>query len=183
MKKWNNPAVRFSVTFLALFFLLYYFHIFYNGLVAPGGLYSPFLAEHLNYIKWLRHFLLFASSGVLSWLGYYNITNDMALLTVGRGSIILAYNCLGLGVMSFLISFILTYPKPWKSKLLFLIPGLVFIQVLNIARFVLLALYWRQLDKKWNLDHHTIFNIVVYLFIFTTLYIWIKPKKKPISQL
>src|SRR5690606_17334987 len=106
-----------------------------------------------------------------------------ALLTVGRGSIILAYNCLGLGVMSFLIAFVLTYPKPWKSKLLFLIPGLVFIQVLNIARFVLLALYWRQLDKKWNLDHHTIFNIVVYLFIFIILYLWIKPKKQPISQL
>lgn len=180
-QKWNNPSVRFSVLFIGLFCLFYYFHIFYNGIVTPGGWYSAFLELHLNYIKWLRNVLLYATSEILTGLGYHNKYNDMALLVVARGAIVLAYDCLGLGVMSFFTAFIIAYPKPWKSKILFLVTGLIGIQLLNIIRFILLALFWQQKGKNWNLDHHTLFNVIIYVLIVLTIYLWINQRKPVIT--
>ena len=75
--------------------------------------------------------------------------------------------------MSFLRLFVLAYPKKFKSKWVFLISGIIGIELLNILRFVLLAIFW---DKKGThiLDHHTIFNILIYLIIAITLYFWVK---------
>jgi exosortase/archaeosortase family protein len=75
--------------------------------------------------------------------------------------------------MSFFAAFVIAYPKQLKSKLIFLFTGLICIQVLNVLRFVLLALFW---DKKSGaiLDHHTIFNVVVYIVIALSLYAWVK---------
>ena len=83
------------------------------------------------------------------------------------------YSCLGLGVMSFFSAFVIAYPKKLKPKLIFLASGILCIQLLNVIRFVLLALLW---DKKSGmiLDHHTIFNITIYLIIGISLYFWVK---------
>jgi len=72
---------------------------------------------------------------------------------------------------------VIAYPKKTKSKLIFLFTGLVCIQALNVLRFVLLALLW---DKKSDqiLDHHTIFNIVIYTIITISLYFWVKHEDK-----
>jgi exosortase/archaeosortase family protein len=101
-------------------------------------------------------------------------------LVAGRGSITLIYSCLGLGVMSFFVAFVIAYPKNLKSKLIFLVTGLICIQALNILRFVLLALFW---DKKSSmiLDHHTIFNIAIYIIIAISLYFWVKHEDKPLA--
>ena len=75
--------------------------------------------------------------------------------------------------MSFFAAFVLAYPKKLKSKITFLLTGLVCIQVLNVLRFVLLSIFW---DKKsgMSFDHHTIFNIVIYILIAISLYFWVK---------
>jgi len=111
-------------------------------------------------------------------IGFTCISNDHQLLVAGRGIIDVVYSCLGLGVMSFFTAFVIAYPKKLKPKLIFLLTGLVSIQVLNILRFVLLAVLW---DKKSQLvlDHHTIFNIVIYIIIATSLYFWVKHDDKP----
>lgn len=166
----DSPA-RFIVVFLTLFVAFYYFNIFFFGISLPGNHYSAFLSENLNYIAGLRHLLLQCSAKILNWLGYTTITNDHQLLVAGRGSITVVYSCLGLGIMSFFAAFVIAYPKKIKSKLLFLVPGLLCIQLLNVARFVLLALFWNK-KKGVIFDHHTIFNIVVYMIIAISIYFW-----------
>ncbi|HTD40184.1 MAG TPA: hypothetical protein VK671_06150, partial [Mucilaginibacter sp.] len=103
--------------------------------------------------------------------------NDFQLLVAGHGTIDVVYSCLGLGVMSFFTAFVIAYPKKLKIKLIFLVSGLLCIQLLNVIRFVLLALLW---DKKSGmiLDHHTIFNITIYLIIAISIYFWIKHDDK-----
>ena len=89
------------------------------------------------------------------------------------GIIQVPYSCLGMGVMSFFAAFVIAYPKKLKAKIIFLFSGLLLIQLLNIFRFVLLAIFW---DKKTGLilDHHTIFNIIIYIIIAVSLYFWVK---------
>jgi exosortase/archaeosortase family protein len=106
-------------------------------------------------------------------MGFATITNQYELLVAGRGIIVLIYSCLGLGVISFFTAFVLAYPVKFRSKITFLIGGILGIEVLNIIRFVLLALFWNR-NKNRIIDHHTIFNIIVYIIIAITLYFWVK---------
>lgn len=171
--KKNNEPIRFTIIFLALFFIFYYFNIFFFGVTSEGRHYSAFLNHHLNYIDWLRRLLLQCSSKILDWLGYRVITSKYQLLVVGSGAIRLVYTCLGFGIMSFFAAFVLAYPKPWKPKLIFLLAGLFTIQLLNVIRFVLLALFWNRRTQQ-IIDHHTVFNIIIYIIIVIGLYLWVR---------
>jgi exosortase/archaeosortase family protein len=169
----KNGVVKFVITFLLLFVFFYYFNIYFFGITSPGNHYSSFLADHLNYISALRNILLKSSAGILNALGFGAISNEYQLLVAGHGTLQVVYSCLGLGVISFFAAFVLSYPKKWKKKIIFLIAGTIAIELLNILRFVLLAIFW---NKKENhiVDHHTLFNIFLYLIIAISLYFWVK---------
>jgi exosortase/archaeosortase family protein len=68
---------------------------------------------------------------------------------------------------------VLAYPKRRKSKIIFLVSGILAIELLNILRFVLLAIFWTR-KQIVTLDHHTIFNILIYIIISISLYFWVK---------
>ncbi|MDB5145701.1 MAG: hypothetical protein JWQ66_4414 [Mucilaginibacter sp.] len=172
--KRETAPLKFIITFLVLFPFFYYFNIFYFSRVSPPSAhYSAFLANNLNYIHGLRWGLLHASAQILSWFGFAAITDEYDLLVAGHGTLKLIYSCLGLGVISFFAAFVLSYPKKWKRKVIFLFTGILGIEALNIVRFVLLALFWNKHAER-ILDHHTAFNISIYLIIAVTLYFWIK---------
>ncbi|MCO5947691.1 exosortase Y [Mucilaginibacter flavidus] len=169
----NSSPVKFVLVFIALFAVFYYFNIIYFGLTSPGNHYSAFLATHLNYIRGLRWLLLKSTVQVLGLFGYTAISNDYELLVPGHQVLVLVYSCLGLGVMSFFAAFVLAYPIKFKSKIIFLLSGLLGIQILNVTRLVLLALFWSSRENRL-IDHHTIFNIILYIIISITLYFWVK---------
>lgn len=173
----KDSALRFVVIFILLFLVFYYGNIAFFSFTSHGQNYNAFFDEHLNYIRLLRHSLLDISKTIINWFGYNAISNDYQLLVAGRGAIDVIYSCLGLGIMSFFAAFVIAYPDKLKPKLIFLFTGLICIQVLNVFRFVLLALFW---DKKSSkiLDHHTIFNIVIYVVIAISLYFWVKRDDK-----
>jgi len=173
MKQQNKP-LRFAITFVVLFLLFYYFNIWFFSVTNPGARhYIAFLALHLNYIQGLRWLLLYCTSLLLKLLGFSAIFNNYDLLVAGHGIIRVVYTCLGLGVLSFFAAFIFAYPKPIKSKIITLIVGIISIEFLNIIRFILLALYGnKQINRI--IDHHTLFNIIMYLIITVALYFWIR---------
>jgi exosortase/archaeosortase family protein len=169
----NESPERFTLVFLVLFAFFYYLNIFFFGLTTRGNHYNRVLAEDLNYIRALRYALLHISAQIINWLGFTAITSEYELLVSGRSIIKMVYSCLGLGIISFFAAFVLAYPKKIKPKLIFLAIGILSIQILNILRFVLLALFWNN-KKDHLLDHHTIFNIVIYIIIAISLYFWVK---------
>jgi exosortase/archaeosortase family protein len=172
----KQSPVRFAIVFVVLFLLLYYFNILFFGITLKGNYYSPFLAKHLNYIDALRWVLLHSAAQMLTWLGFITRVSKYELLVAGHGVIKLIYTCLGLGVMSFFAAFIIAYPKTLRSKLILLVTGILGIQILNIIRFMLLALYWTR-SKTRIIDHHLIFDIIIYIIIAITLYHWVNSKK------
>jgi len=180
-RHWVQP-VKFVFSFLFLFLLFYFFNILFFGFTNPGNNYSAFLAGHLNYIQWLRQFLLGASTNIVNLLGYTAIHNEYELLVAGHGAIRLVYSCLGLGVISFFTAFVIAYPKPWRRKLIFIVAGILVIEMLNIIRFVLLAIFWDKHTPQ-IIDHHTVFNIIIYVLIIVSLFFWMKsPDKKATSN-
>ncbi|WP_184545004.1 exosortase Y [Mucilaginibacter sp. FT3.2] len=169
--------IKFLLSFLALFLLFYYFNILFFGITSPGNHYYPFLANHLNYIQGLRWILLSCAQQILTWFGFSAVHNGTQLLVAGKGSIVLVYSCLGLGLMSFFSAFIIAYPKKLKQKFIFLFAGIFTIQFLNVLRFVLLTLFWNK-SANSIIDHHTIFNLILYIIIMISLYFWVKQKSE-----
>ncbi|MFA6088104.1 exosortase Y [Mucilaginibacter sp.] len=172
-----NPAIVFVIKFLGLFALLYGFYIIYLSLTAPGGLYSPFLDKHLNFIAWLRYVLIESSSATLQLLGYQTKTNITQMLVVKHNIINVGYDCLGFGVMTFFTAFVIAYPGVLKAKLYFFFVGIISIQLLNLVRFMLLALYWKH-SNVYITDHHTIFNLIAYLLIAVSIYFYTRYQDK-----
>jgi len=170
----KNPSVRFIVLFLALFLIFYYFNIYYFAATSPTSRhYQPFLAQNLDYIKGLRLLLLNMSSGLLNLIGFTAIHNDYVMLVAGHGAIEVVYKCLGLGVISFFAAFVIAYPKSVRSKIFFTIAGIIVLQILNVIRFMLLAVFWTKTDTT-IIDHHSIFNFVIYLIVAVSLYFWVQ---------
>ncbi|MBE7177909.1 MAG: archaeosortase/exosortase family protein [Mucilaginibacter polytrichastri] len=174
----NHEIVRFLLVFISTFLFLYFFTLIYAGACAPGGLYIPFLDKYLNYVQGLRNILLHSSAYVLNLLGYQTRTNMSELLVIGHSKINLAYDCLGFGLMSFFCAFIIAWPEKCRKKIIFLIAGLIGIQILNILRFVLLGLYWHSASVRIGIDHHVLFNTMMYLIISICLFFFMSGNKR-----
>jgi exosortase/archaeosortase family protein len=172
-----NMALKFLLTFLFFFLFFYYFNIMFYGLTTPGGHYYAFVARYLNYIQALRWVLLNVSVFLLDLAGYSAVCNNYNLLVAGHGSIQLVYSCLGLGVISFFSAVVIAYPKPVRAKIIFFMAGLCCIEILNVLRFMLIALFWTDEDNK-IIDHHTIFNLIIYIIVALGLFFWLKNNTK-----
>lgn len=172
-RDWRETYWGFLLLFLGGFSLLYYFTLFFIGSTAKGGIYVGFLDQHFNYIRWWRNLSIESTAAIIELLGFTVYTNKTQLAVLGRSGFTLVYECLGYGVMSAFTAFVIAFPKPFKSKIVFLFGGLMLIQALNILRFVLLSLFWNRGKSFFGLDQHDLFNITIYLILMIVIYIWI----------
>lgn len=178
----NDNYVKFIIFFLSLYAFLYFFNIGFIGITSPNGIYIKFLDEHLNYIKWWRTFSIEATAFFIDALGYKVYTNATQLAVLGKSGFTLVYECLGYAIMSAFAAFVIAFPKPIKSKVIFLIGGLIFIQTMNLLRFILLALFWNHRKSIFGLDHHTFFNVCIYLLLISICYIWVNQEDKQYAK-
>lgn len=167
------------IKFLLCFCILYYGSLAVIGLTVPGGYYSPFIHNHLNYIAWLRAALLYCSKILLTIFGYDVYVRDIYSITMygGRG-VHIVYSCIGFGLMSFWIAFIYANKVHWQKKVIWIAGGVALIFCINVVRISLLLV---AINKKWpmpfNINHHTLFNIVVYLVILLLIYLFDRSEK------
>ncbi|WP_316813896.1 exosortase Y [Pedobacter heparinus] len=172
-------SIRFLIHFACLFFLFYGFNLGFIGLSTPGGLYHPFADHHLNYIKAWRELCLFTTAKILELTGHTVYTTDISLKVQGHAGFRLIYSCLGYGVMSFFAAFTLAFPKSLRSRIVFLVTGLISIQLLNTLRFVLIALFYKPGPMWFLADHHDVFNFALYLILLTMIYSWLNYSNLP----
>lgn len=180
-KQANRKSIKFIIALFALYILFSQGNLFMNSVMSPGArFYSPYIAEHFDYIQGLKTALIKPAVWIIKLFGFYAIHNEMDVLVVNGPLLRINYSCLGLGVMSFLAAFVLAFPAPWKSTLKMLVIGLIAIYLLNIGRIAGLGLLFGLVHSQRNYFeyHHEIFNILVYIMIFIMLYFWIKRNTK-----
>lgn len=183
----HGRIVFFLAKLLAFFLLFDYFFLFLIGASVEGGVYIPFLAETLNIPVFYRDAVLLMAGGLLHLLNYeYTIQGEL-LAVAGSPGILLNYSCYGFSLISLYAALILAYPAEKKLRIKFLLLGLAGIVTLNTLRVAALAaLYTGQnYQTIQQIDHHMIFNIVVYLFIFGIFYRYVnraESHEKPVEQ-
>ncbi|MBC7536761.1 MAG: hypothetical protein H7258_13810 [Ferruginibacter sp.] len=175
----DKNFTRFLIKFLLIFAICYYGTLAFIGLAAPGGYYIPFVEHYFNYVSWIRSSLLYGTKVLLSLFSVqtYFASEFNIRMVNGRG-IMIVYECVGYGVMSFWIAFIAASEGTFKKKIIWVISGLLIFWLLNICRLSLLLV---ATNRGWPIplgwDHHTWFNIVAYIAIFIMMYFFQRTKR------
>ena len=180
-KQADKKAIKFIIALFVLYILFSQGNLFMNSVMSPGGkFYNAYIAEHFDYIQGLKTALIIPAVWIIKLFGFYAIYNEMDVMVVSGPLLRINYSCLGLGVMSFLAAFVLSFPASWKSTFKMLIIGLISIYVLNILRIAGLGILFGTFQSQRNYFeyHHEIFNVIVYIIIFIMLYIWIRKNTK-----
>ncbi len=176
----DKTFVKFVLKFLALFGIFYYGTLLVIGLAAQGGMYSAFVDKHLDYVSGITRTLVGGTRGLLQIAGIetYTLPNFIIRITGGTG-VRIAFDCVGYGVMSFWLAFVLASKGRAVRKLIWVLIGWIILWFININRIALLLLaYNRDWKMPLGIDHHTWFNIVAYGAIFLMMYIFEKDNRK-----
>ncbi len=184
-KQANRVAILFVVKLLVLYLLFSQGNIFMNSVTSIGGkFYNQYIDQNFDYIQGLKYALIKPAVWLIKLCGFYAIHNEMDVMVVNGPYLRVNYDCLGLGVMSFLAAFIIAFPAKLKAKIWLFIFGMLMIYVLNILRIAGLGILLRIFkSQRSNFTyHHEIFNIIVYVLIFILLYFWIKKNTTPIVK-
>ncbi|MDQ7947312.1 MAG: archaeosortase/exosortase family protein [Pedobacter sp.] len=184
-KQANRQAIIFVVKLLFFYLLFSQGNLFMNSVTSPyGRFHNEYIAAHFNYIQWLKSALIVPAVWIIRLFGFYAIHNEMDVLIVNGPYLRINYACLGIGVMSFLVAFVIAFPAQLKAKWKLLIFGLLLIYVLNVLRIVALGvlLGWFESSRRNFTYHHEVFNIIVYICIFILLYYWIKKNTTILEQ-
>lgn len=176
----KNSFTHFLIVFAAIFIFCYFGALFITGVSIKGGLYSPFIEQYFNLSAWLRSSLIVATKFFVSIFNIQAVrTSDYVLRVPTANGIRIVYSCLGFGVMSFWIAYIVATAAKIKKKIIWLIVGLFLIWFINVSRISMVLISG---NRGWKfplgLDHHTWFNIVAYLAIFTMMFFFEKSIKK-----
>ncbi len=175
----KNSAI-YILKFLGVFCLLYFGTLAIIGLAAPGGMHSPFVEKYLDYVSWIKLSLMRAPALILSLFGIGTHEEPGFLLRFngGRG-VIIAYSCVGYGVYSFWIAFVVANKgKLWK-KVKWVVVGVFALWFINVIR---ITLFITAINKGWpmplGIDHHTWFNIFAYALIVIMIVLYDRSFKK-----
>lgn len=169
----SHPLFIYLLRFGVVFCVAYFTTVAVEGLSTPEHYYSPFVQHYLDYPSWLRASLLNGAKLLLAVFGYHTVIPDAYhLVVVGGKAVQLIYACLGVGVMSFWLAFVLANRGPWQRKLLWVLGGMMCIWLINVTRISLVLLKNNSgKDRMWGLDNHTFFNILSYVALFLMI-IW-----------
>ena len=174
--------IRFALKFIFVFLFFYLLTKLVIALAAPDGkYYSSIIDNYFDYVSWLKLSYMNGASWVASAYGYSTIhMPDFILIIKGGRGVHIAYDCIGYGVMSFWLAYVLSSDSVLKIKLIWSIIGLVLIWLINVIR---IGFFLVAINKGWNMplniDHHTWFTIMAYAAIFILM--WIKEKKDNLS--
>lgn len=183
-----KPFVKYLAKFGAFFCLFYFGTLLIIGLSSKENMYSPFVARYLDFVTPLRYSILRSSNYLLQLTNYATEWIDGYTLGITGGrSVRMVYSCVGYGVLSFWAAFVLANKGRVLTKALWLVFGWGLLWALNVLRiyFLLLAINSNG-EAPLGIDHHTLFNMVAYGFIFLMIFFYDRSQKrglKPVAEL
>ncbi|MGY4385436.1 exosortase/archaeosortase family protein [Pedobacter sp. UYP24] len=172
--KETSDTLRFVIKLLMFFIIFQCFIIAFIGFSTPGGIYIYWLDEQLNFIRLWRKLLIGCTASILKLAGYTITQHSKGLTVKGYAGFNIVYSCLGYGVTNALLAFIFAFPKSKHAKYYPLIMGAIYVQILNIIRLCLIAVYYKPEFRILGLGYHDIFNLFLYGFTIFGACLWIK---------
>lgn len=171
IKIWNNvkhnkTPVFFVLLFLLVYGLLYTANHVLTGAMQKGGIYSEWLDDNLDYVTVFRTFLLQSTAHISQLFGHDTFLREDTLFVKGGHNIRMIYSCIGMNLLFIWWSFVFAFPMNIYKKLSFFFSGTLALIALNILRLSVITLSPRTLSyKEWVIDHHSLYNCLIYVTI------------------
>ena len=157
-------VVLFSLLWKCLYvFVLYEPRILDEPLTDYVGQNSAWLLNKLNHSDLFNAKLLLTKS---QFEGQTIISKTSHIYYDKRLVMFIADACNGLELFVLYLIFIFALPAPFKRKLFFVVAGLLIIHFVNVLRCVGLVALLIHYDEYFNIAHHYIFKMAVYMSIF-----------------
>ncbi len=135
------------------------------------ALMSKFFLGIFQYTPWIN-FLFHSSAGILKMLNY-SVYVESHFLIGENGSIYMAKACLGLNTMMLFAAIVFITAKNTRIKWLYIVFGVIFLNIVNIFRFVLLFIHIQKYgDYVLSMDLHDMYNYVIYGIVFILWIFW-----------
>lgn len=174
MSSKQKAILLYLVKFLLIFVASYYLAEALIAMCSPGGnYYIPWMAEHMDVIGAIKQSLLWGTKMVLQIFGIdtYQVPNYIIRVQLGRG-VRIAHGCVGYGVYSFWIAYMMAGAYSFSSRMRWLTGGLLLLWLINVIRISFLL---AAINRGWSMplgwDHHTWFNVLSYIAIFAMIFI------------
>lgn len=143
---------------LSVLFIL----ILLNNFIVPFFEFNLYTNFYLHATKSLSHVIGLSSQ----------IDGDYLIGSAG-GTLFIAKWCLGINSLFIFAAMVFLTRKSTKTFLIFSILGIIFLHILNIIRLTLLLIFvQKHNDNELIMEHHDLYNIVVYLVIFILWILW-----------
>jgi exosortase family protein XrtF len=157
----KKPIIRFLFSVFLLYLIWY---LIYDLWLHP--------AEKLDMM--VVNLTIYMSKVVLEAMGYVVFTGAERVIGVdGTGGLWIGDNCNGITLFSLFAVFIIAYKGPVKQKIIYIILGIISIQLLNVIRVIGLAILDTH-SRAWTEFNHTYtFNILIYGYIFFLWMLWV----------
>ncbi len=156
----KNPIVRFLIS---IFILYIFWYCIYNLWLHPLRMVDLFVIDtSIAISKWM-----------LELMNYTVFTGVERVIGVdGTGGLWIGDNCNGIALFALFAGFIIAYKGRVKFKIIYIIIGILSIELLNIFRIVALAILDTH-SRAWTEFNHTYtFNIIIYGYIFMLWMTW-----------
>jgi exosortase/archaeosortase family protein len=135
------------------------------------SLFSNFLLGYFQYTAWIN-FVFNISAWILNYLNY-TAWVESHMLIGENGSIYMAKGCLGFNTMLLYASIVYITGKHNIGRWLFIIGGLMLLNISNITRFVLLFIHIQNHGGYvLKMDIHDFYNYIIYAIVFLLWVIW-----------
>lgn len=170
-----NLFIRLAINGIVLYLIWTVFYKIFRDYYLVDYFYEE-VTHHLTNIE------LIITKVFLGILGYDVEIFGKVIKIIGGTSIHLDRGCLGRNPIGLFVGFILAFPGIISRKLWYISLGLLVISFLNICRIVALFITNDCCSEYMDLNHHYIFKIIVYIFIFIMWFIWISKVNRFTSQ-
>lgn len=132
---------------------------------------NQFVFAYFSFSGWVK-FLFVSVQKILGLMGY-DAAVDSTYLVGENGTIYMAKFCLGIKTMFLFASVVYLTGRKNITRWLYIIGGLVVINIINIFRFVLLFIHvQRNGDYTLAIDLHLLYNIILYSIVFLLWVFW-----------
>ena len=168
----NKEAFNYIIKFLLLFSLFYFGTKIIIGLSYKDGKYNPFVHDYLDYVSVIKKTLMFGAKVIAGLFGYAtNYEPNFLIRVINKRGVIISQGCVGYGVMSFWLAYIISNHAKILKKIRWSLLGIFIIWIINVIR---IGLFLVAINKDWKMplgiNHHTWFNIFAYIGIFILIY-------------
>jgi exosortase/archaeosortase family protein len=155
-REWLRFAGIFAAVGLSL-------EVFYQGFALESAFFQVFLEG------------LAQATGFALDLVYDGVRVDGARVSIPRFIVEVDYGCDGIQVCTLLASAVIAFPAPWKSKLIGITVGLVWLQVWNVMRIATLVSIGRHLGYvKFETAHIYVWPTILVILSLLSWIFWVR---------